>query len=452
MSSDETTVDVWSWYGKSIKDLDLDAMVALKRHVLAERATRSALDLRISAELDATQEPGKAGIAHWLRGDFGRARDLLADDHPGDTASYAFAECVLYGGLVGRGDRPYRPSEAVEALKGIGGNTAMSMRLRALVADDQREEFAAVLEKADQAFLDSPDGLYFRGLALEHEGDCDGAEELYEKGLAIDSKHVDCLFRKAYRRDLSSEDAEAIAIYEGIAEQEPTHINALINLGVLYEDQERYRDALYCYRRVLAAHPRHPRALLFAKDAEASLDMYYDEEQEVRQDKKNQILKIPVSDFELSVRSRNCLAKMNIVTLGDLVQKSEPELLTYKNFGETSLNEIKQILESKGLRLGMRPEDELQPVSQRSGNTTTTAAPNLALDPNDKRLQIPATDLALSVRSRKCLANLNIKVIGELVQYTADELLAQRNFGVTSLREISEQLEGMGLTLRTVDR
>ena len=64
------------------------------------------------------------------------------------------------------------------------------------------------------------------------------------------------------------------------------------------------------------------------------------------------MLNIPVTDFELSVRSRNCLKKMNIKNLGDLLRTSEQELLSYKNFGETSLNEIKSLLASKGLRLG----------------------------------------------------------------------------------------------------
>ena len=92
---------------------------------------------------------------------------------------------------------------------------------------------------------------------------------------------------------------------------------------------------------------------MFLKDAEASLDMYYDEDQEKKSDRRNAILRIPVTDFELSVRARNCLNKMNIRNLGDLVTKTEEELLAYKNFGETSLQEIKQMLAQKGLRLGM---------------------------------------------------------------------------------------------------
>ena len=65
-----------------------------------------------------------------------------------------------------------------------------------------------------------------------------------------------------------------------------------------------------------------------------------------------QVLSIPVTDFELSVRSRNCLQKMGIMTLGDLCRCTEQELLASKNFGETSLIEIKEMLASKGLRLG----------------------------------------------------------------------------------------------------
>ena len=66
----------------------------------------------------------------------------------------------------------------------------------------------------------------------------------------------------------------------------------------------------------------------------------------------SQVLGIPVSDFELSVRSRNCLQKMGINTLGDLARCSEQDLLASKNFGETSLVEIREMLASKGLRLG----------------------------------------------------------------------------------------------------
>ncbi len=60
-----------------------------------------------------------------------------------------------------------------------------------------------------------------------------------------------------------------------------------------------------------------------------------------------------VDEMELSVRSYNCLKNANIRTIGELVQKSEAEMLKTKNFGRKSLNEIKEVLTSMGLELGM---------------------------------------------------------------------------------------------------
>ena len=61
-----------------------------------------------------------------------------------------------------------------------------------------------------------------------------------------------------------------------------------------------------------------------------------------------------VDEMELSVRSYNCLKNANIRTIGELVQKTEAEMLKTKNFGRKSLNEIKEILTSMGLSLGMK--------------------------------------------------------------------------------------------------
>jgi DNA-directed RNA polymerase subunit alpha len=71
-------------------------------------------------------------------------------------------------------------------------------------------------------------------------------------------------------------------------------------------------------------------------------------------DKTNEILNRSVEELELSVRSYNCLKNANIQTIGELVQKTEAEMLRTKNFGRKSLNEIKEILANMGLALGMR--------------------------------------------------------------------------------------------------
>jgi DNA-directed RNA polymerase subunit alpha len=64
-----------------------------------------------------------------------------------------------------------------------------------------------------------------------------------------------------------------------------------------------------------------------------------------------------VDEMELSVRSYNCLKNANIRTIGELVQKTESEMLKTKNFGRKSLNEIKEILAGMGLSLGMKLDD-----------------------------------------------------------------------------------------------
>lgn len=77
-------------------------------------------------------------------------------------------------------------------------------------------------------------------------------------------------------------------------------------------------------------------------------------EEEEESDKLNENLFRPVSELELSVRSANCLKNAEITMIGELVQKTEAEMLKTKNFGRKSLNEIKAILSEMGLGLGMK--------------------------------------------------------------------------------------------------
>jgi DNA-directed RNA polymerase subunit alpha len=73
---------------------------------------------------------------------------------------------------------------------------------------------------------------------------------------------------------------------------------------------------------------------------------------------KNENLNRSVEELELSVRSYNCLKNANIQTIGELVQKTEAEMLKTKNFGRKSLNEIKEILATMGLSLGMKIDEQ----------------------------------------------------------------------------------------------
>jgi DNA-directed RNA polymerase subunit alpha len=77
------------------------------------------------------------------------------------------------------------------------------------------------------------------------------------------------------------------------------------------------------------------------------------EEESEESRKINENLYRSVEELELSVRSANCLKNANIHLIGDLVQRSEAEMLKTQNFGRKSLNEIKDILAEMGLSLGM---------------------------------------------------------------------------------------------------
>ena len=135
----------------------------------------------------------------------------------------------------------------------------------------------------------------------------------------------------------------------------------------------------------------------------------------------SQVLGIPVSDFELSVRSRNCLQKMGIKTLGDLARCSEQDLLASKNFGETSLVEIREMLPSKGLGLGQ--------LARRSvASRSRSSSPKFMSPDEQAMLDRPIADLNLSVRARKCMIRLGLNTIGELVRRTGDDLLGVQEF------------------------
>jgi DNA-directed RNA polymerase subunit alpha len=95
-----------------------------------------------------------------------------------------------------------------------------------------------------------------------------------------------------------------------------------------------------------------------------------EETPEIRTDAVLEHLNKSVDELELSVRSYNCLKNANIRTIGELVTKSEAEMLKTKNFGRKSLNEIKEILTTMHLQLGMRLDDHGRPVMPASSEQT----------------------------------------------------------------------------------
>ncbi len=307
-------------------------------------------------------------------------------------------------------------------------------------------QFVRASELANQLNTTNATLYYLQGLLQECENNSRKAVEKYMASIEEDHSFFPSLFRLGYHLSVVGEDVDAIEIYEKASENNPCYTNLLLNLGTLYEDIGKYSEAIRCYQRVLHKYPNHLRARMSLQDAQSSLEMFVDEDKEREQDKQNQILSTPITDFELSVRSKNCLSKMKIHTLGDLVKRTELELLSYKNFGETSLAEIKDILAKRGLKLGMEKDDEEANKRREKKNIKSVKIPD-----NQEVMNLPISNLELSVRCRKCLQNLGIQTLGELTQKTQKELLSCKNFGQTSMNELRQKLAVYSLSLREDD-
>ena len=378
------------------------------------------------------------GIALYLLGRYQEAAEAL-----GPIKNRAGTKYYLGASLAETG----RWAEAAEVLRSVPKKSDRHLDAQVLLAEvlakvGHIEEAQALLEGLPAETHRSARYWAARGFVAELAGEVAVARELYHRALELDPDDPHSLFRLAYSLDLSGQDDEAVELYERCADLKPTYVNALINLGVLYEDRGEAEKAVACYERVLAAVADHPRARLFLRDARATLAEVVDEVELKRQDQLQRVLDTPITDFELSVRSQKCLEQMSIRTLGDLTRVTEQDLLARKNFGETSLGEIKAIMAQKGLHLGQALEEE-EVAAATAGSAHRRELAEMA-----SKLATPLGDLGLNVRSRRCMEELGLTTVGDLVQKTEEELLACQNFGQVSLNEVKEKLGELGLTLK----
>ena len=400
------------------------------------RLLREAIGELESREDQSPASMVRLGVCLYLIGRYTRALDALRKGDGGALAHFYTAKALF---ALERYEEAVR-SYLAAAQGGYRNDDCALGRAEALRYAGKPAEALSVLDGLSGAIEQTADYLYQRGATVAAlGGNPTEVIALYERAVEADRNHAGALFGLAVENDRRGNDDTALDLYKRSAARFPPHAGCLLNLGLLYEDRDQFDRAVQCYQRILDVFPNHPQARLYLRDAQASGDMYYDEDAQKKRDRMSQVLNIPVTDFELSVRSRNCLQKMGVMTLGDLCACTEQELLSSKNFGETSLIEIKEMLASKGLRLGQlaqekRPADFLDLES---------------LSPDEQALLgRPISDLALSVRARKCMIRLGISTIGELIRHTGDELLECKNFGVTSLNEVREKLAANALKLR----
>jgi DNA-directed RNA polymerase subunit alpha len=379
----------------------------------------------------------RLGVCLFLLGKFSEAEEALRHGDGGALAQYYMGKICFQTEQYQRALEYYLAAEKA----GYTVEWCQLSRAEVLRYLGRKEEALQLLDNIFGPVEQNPEYPYQRAATLASiGGNLPEVIALYQRALQNNPKHGGALFGLALEYDRLGHDQQAFELYQKGAGLIPSHIGTLLNLGLMYEDRNDYNRAQACYRRVLETCPNSDVAKMYLKDAIAGGPESVDEETHKRNEKMAQLLSIPVTDFELSVRARNCLQKMGLRNLGDLCRVSEQTLLSSKNFGETSLVEIKEMLSSKGLSLGQfaHEKKEAEPPLDLSGMTPD----------QQMLLDRPISELNLSVRARKCMVRLQLNTIGELIRKTGDDLLECKNFGVTSLTEVREKLTGLGLKLR----
>jgi DNA-directed RNA polymerase subunit alpha len=439
----ETTLDLSTIFEQDT--FDLEAYRAVQELGFTKRESVNRLkELMAGVERRIQEGAGnvpaqalKLGMCWLLLSNPQKAEQWLSQAQPGAQRSY-------FLGHAYREQKRYAESAAEferAAQQGWDKVQCECERAESVLLKGEADAALQIVEALASTGGSSAGWHHVRGRIHQELGEVEEAIAEYEKALEQDREHAKTMFHLAFLLDLHGSDERALQLYEACTDLPFVHIHALMNLAVVYEDRGDYEKAVRCLRHVLEVDPNNSRAQLYLRDVLAAGEMYIDELQMKEDETRNAVLDIPVTDFELSVRSRNCLKKMNIHTLGDLLRTTEEELLAYKNFGETSLREIKAMLAQKGLGLGQNAGEKSHPEA--------AAVPQATAPMGDPEvLARPTTSLQLSVRSRKCLQTLGVANLGELICKTEAELLSSRNFGATSLSEIKSRLSELGLSLR----
>lgn len=371
----------------------------------------------------------RRATAHWLGGEIDKALEILQEARASRERDLVYGLCYFD---LGR----YRSAtEHLQAAYEADKDDFPAARAyaEALILAGEYDKAEPIVEKLFKKHGDSPDPIYLRGLLQDLRGFHQEAIESYEEALDKEPDHQKALFRLAYKKDMLGLDLQAMELYDQIRLLRPLHVNTMLNLGVMYEDRGEYAKAMECYEAVLEHYPNHWKAQMYYKDAHASLQMYYDEEAMKKEERRKQLASQHIADMPLSTRAKNALLKARVFTLADLITKTEEELLEVGGLGQTAIKEIKELLNSKHLSLAAQKE-----VS--ADEYLKSIRPDI--------LAKPLNEFDWSGRAKKLFEKLGFVTVGDLVRNTEADLLRNRNFGQTSLREIHQRLAQLGVELR----
>ncbi|MFH1227222.1 MAG: DNA-directed RNA polymerase subunit alpha C-terminal domain-containing protein [Planctomycetota bacterium] len=389
-----------------------------------------------SKKLSATKAEVRKGIGLWMLSKNEDAVKILEAVHRSKESDYFLALAYFDIGYY---------NKAKDLLAKLYKESSNEMEITFPYIDvkiklGEAEESYELIQKIKKENRNSAEIHYYSGLALEYMGKYEDAEKEYQNTLRIEKNHAPTIFRLAYNSDLNGQDEEAINLYKQIRTESYAYTNALLNMGIMYEDKGELEKARECYHKVVVSYPNHARARLFLGDVEATGDMFYDEELKRKELTLKQLLNQPLTDFRLSMRSKKLMETLDVKTLGDLVKKSEEDLMKIENFGQKSLSEIKDLLARRGLALAIPGETfSIESMARGQVLATPQKAENL--------LNKSVFEIDWSARVRSALDKMKIYTLGDLVQKTEHDFLGVRNFGQTSLDEIIMRLKQMGIGL-----
>lgn len=160
---------------------------------------------------------------------------------------------------------------------------------------------------------------------------------------------------------------------------------------------------------------------------------------------KNNELKIRLNELEFSVRALNSLTNQGVKTLGDLVSYKEKDLKTFPNMGQTSIDEIKEILKIHSLELGMdlnikESNNEILVKTNEEKEEFEELTKEIILE-----LIKDFDEITLSVRAKNALRNMNCYYVGDILSVNKSELFKVRALGYKSILEIEDYILNLNL-------
>ena len=148
-------------------------------------------------------------------------------------------------------------------------------------------------------------------------------------------------------------------------------------------------------------------------------------------------LDMPIERMDLSIRGFNALRRSGIETVGDIIDKTESELIELRNFGGKNLEELVAKLESMGLKLKGEVKQEVEPKDSNNSKENKTFY-----------LDMPIEEIGLSTRAFKALIRSGIKNVGDIVELTENQVMNISGLGTKSFNEIVDKINSMGLNLK----